>query len=202
MTPRAPADAVVREATLTLSSGGIIAFPTDTLYGIGCDFGRPAAADRIARLRGIDSARRPLTFLLPDLGELPHWALVGPTAYRILDRVLPGPYCFELLASARVPNPFVNQQRRTIGVRVPADPFCRELLWSLGRPILTVTAKSRAGAVLSTAAELQDEYGEALDLIIDGGTLAGAPSTVISLVDDWVTVLREGRGPSGPALLA
>lgn len=198
--PSMPSDDVVKRAAEVLAAGGVIAFPTDTLYGIGCEFGRPAALDRIQRMRGFDGAKRPLTFLLPDLGELPHWATVGESAYRILTRIFPGPYCAELLATKRVPTPFVHEERRTIGVRIPDTALCERLLWALGRPILTATAKSRAGGNLTTAAEIQREYGADLDLILDGGTLVGPPSTVVSLIDDWVTVLREGRGPASKIL--
>jgi tRNA threonylcarbamoyl adenosine modification protein (Sua5/YciO/YrdC/YwlC family) len=199
--PSMPTDAVVRQAISVLANGGVVAFPTDTLYGIGCELGRPHAIDRIQKMREFDGSKRPLTFLLPDVGELPHFASVSEAAYRILGRIFPGPYCAELLATARVPMPFLHEERRTIGVRVPDSALCERLLWGLGRPILTATAKSRAGEVLTTAAEIQQEYGAELDLIIDGGTLSGPPSTVVSLIDDWITVLREGRGPSSKILM-
>jgi tRNA threonylcarbamoyl adenosine modification protein (Sua5/YciO/YrdC/YwlC family) len=196
-----PADAVVRQMIQVLSSGGVIAFPTDTLYGIGCELGRAQAIERIQRMRDFDGAKRPLTFLLPDIGELPHYATLSESAYRILSRIFPGPYCAELPATNRVPTPFLHEERKTIGVRVPDSALCERLLWGLGRPVLTATAKSRAGAVLTTAAEIQREYGAELDLIVDGGALNGAPSTVVSLIDDWITVLREGRGPSSKIMI-
>jgi tRNA threonylcarbamoyl adenosine modification protein (Sua5/YciO/YrdC/YwlC family) len=201
VSPSMPSEAVLRQAIGVFASGGVVAFPTDTLYCIGCELGRPHAIDRIQKMREFDGAKRPLTFLLADLGELPHYATVNESAYRILTRIFPGPYCAELLATARVPMPFLHEERRTIGVRVPDSALCERLLWGLGRPILTATAKSRAGTVLTTAAEIQKEYGAELDLIIDGGTLAGAPSTVVSLIDDWITVLREGRGPSNKIMI-
>jgi tRNA threonylcarbamoyl adenosine modification protein (Sua5/YciO/YrdC/YwlC family) len=199
--PSLPADVVVRQAIAVLGSGGVVAFPTDTLYGIGCELGRPHAIDRIQKMREFDGSKRPLTFLLPDVGELPHYATISEAAYRIVCRIFPGPYCAELLATSRVPTPFLHEERRTIGVRVPDSALCERLLWGLGRPILTATAKSRAGDVLTTAAEIQKEYGAELDLIIDGGPLSGPPSTVVSLIDDWITVLREGRGPSSKILM-
>jgi tRNA threonylcarbamoyl adenosine modification protein (Sua5/YciO/YrdC/YwlC family) len=199
--PSMPADVVLRQAIAVLGSGGVVAFPTDTLYGIGCELGRPHAIDRIQKMREFDGSKRPLTFLLPDMGEVPHYATVSEAAYRILMRIFPGPYCAELLATARVPMPFLHEERKTIGVRVPDSAFCERLLWGLACPILTATAKSRAGGVLTTAAEIQKEYGTELDLIIDGGTLVGPPSTVVSLIDDWITVLREGRGPSSKILM-
>ena len=191
-----PAEAVVQQAVSVLAAGGVIAFPTDTLYGLGCEFGQKQAIERIQTMRGLDLATRPLTFLLPDLGELPRFTRMSESGYRMVSRILPGPYCVELLAHPNVPSPFVQGERRTIGVRIPQSALCEKLTWRLGRPILTATAKSRDGHVLTTAAEIRQEYGAQLDLILDGGTLSGPPSTVVSLVDDWVTVLREGLGPA------
>lgn len=191
ITPLADAD---RAALETLKSGGVIAFPTDTLYGIGCAFNRRRAIDRVLEMRGIDRTRRPLTFLLPDLGEVARYAEVTESAHRILDRIFPGPYCVELVACPGLPDRHVVGRHRTIGVRIPDHQFCERLLWASGGPILTATAKSRDGRVLTTARDIADELGSHLDLIVDGGVLEGPPSTVISLVDDWVTVLRHGRG--------
>lgn len=192
--PCLPVTEAARPATEILHAGGVIAFPTDTLYGIGCAFDHPRAIERVLAMRGIDRGRRPLTFLLPDLGELARYAQVTEAAHRILSDIFPGPYCVELLATRSVPDPYVVGHRRTIGVRVPDSPFCERLLWSLGVPILTATAKSREGRLLTTPAQIAAALGEHLDLIVDGGVLEGEPSTVASLVDDWVTVLRSGRG--------
>lgn len=189
--PLAEAD---RPAATVLKGGGVIAFPTDTLYGIGCAFDRPRAIERVLDMRGIDRTRRPLTFLLPDLGELARYAQVTEEGHRILDRIFPGPFCVELIATSAVPDPFVAGHRRTIGVRVPDHPFCERLLWTLGIPILTASAKTRDGRALTNAAAIGEAFGPELDLIVDGGELAGSPSTVVSLVDDWVMVLRQGRG--------
>jgi tRNA threonylcarbamoyl adenosine modification protein (Sua5/YciO/YrdC/YwlC family) len=186
----------VKSAVEVLTKGGVIAFPTDTLYGLGCAFGQRRATDRIRLMRNLDLKRRPLTFLLPDLGQVAHYAVVTTEAYRILSRILPGPYCIELGATPAVPDPFVVGQRRNIGVRVPAHPVCERLLWSLGAPLLTATAKGRDDRLLRTAAEIDEEFGSEVDLILDGGPLLGPPSTVISLLDDWVRVLRQGKGPT------
>lgn len=181
-------------AATILKQGGVIAFPTDTLYGIGCAFDRPRAVERVLALRNIDPRRRPLTFMLPDLGQLARYAQVTPEGHRILTRVLPGPYCVELLATPAVPDSFAVGHRRTIGVRVPDHAFCEKLLWALRIPIVTATAKARDGRALTTAQAIADEFGDALDLVVDGGDLDEQPSTVVSLVDDWVTLLRRGRG--------
>jgi tRNA threonylcarbamoyl adenosine modification protein (Sua5/YciO/YrdC/YwlC family) len=195
-----PENQAAAEAAGALERGGLIALPTDTLYGIGCAINRPRAIERLIKLRGIDRARRPLTFLLPDLGEIARYAQVSGEGHRILSRILPGPYCVELRATAAVPPAFVVGPRKTIGVRVPARGFCERLLWTLAIPIVTATAKARDGRTLTSASEIAAELGSGLDLIVDGGELEGSPSTVVSLVDDWVTVLRHGRGDVGRLL--
>jgi len=188
--------AVIQAGLDVLRKGGVLAFPTDTLYGIGCAVGRPRAIERIQAMRAIDRSTRPLTFLLPDVGELARYAEVSAIAHRILNRIFPGPYCVELVANSSVPDPFVVGVRRTIGVRIPDHPVCEKLLWGLEVPLLTASAKSPEGQTLVTAKAVQEIYGDRLDLILDGGTLTGPASTVVSLVDDWVTVLREGKGPA------
>lgn len=200
--PSQPGEEVVVEAVKVLEAGGVIALPTDTLYGIGCALDRAEAVDRIHAMRGIDVVRRPLTFLLPDIGEVARWANVTGNSFRVLSRIFPGPYCVELSASSRVPNPYLHPERNTVGIRIPDHALCEKLLWSLGRPILTATAKARDGRVLTTAEEIRREYGGELDLILDAGALTGPPSTVVSLVDDWVQVLREGRGPSSRVIMS
>lgn len=194
--PSELAEEVLARTLDILKNGGVIALPTDTLYGIACAFGNSAGIKRIQTMRGFDIAARPLTFLLPDLGELPRYAVVSESAFAVLRKIFPGPYCAELVASADVPAPFVHEDRRTIGVRIPGTALCEKLLWALGKPLLTATAKSRSGDILNSAIEIKREYGKKLDLILDAGTLSGPPSTVVSLAGDFVTVLREGRGPA------
>ena len=194
--PSQPADEVILKTVEVLTKGGVIALPTDTLYGLACSYGDRRGVERIQTMRGFDRKARPLTFLLPDLGELPKYAVVGESAHAVLRKIFPGPYCAELTAGPTVPEPFVHEDRQTIGVRIPATALCEKLLWAVGKPLLTATAKSPTGDVLQTATEIRREYGKLLDLILDAGSLSGPPSTVVSLAGDWVTVLREGRGPS------
>ena len=196
--PSQPSDEIVAKTIEVLEKGGVIALPTDTLYGLACAYGDARAVQRIQTMRGFDQKSRPLTFLLPDLGELPKYAVVGESAHTVLRKIFPGPYCAELTAGAT--EPFVHEDRRTIGVRIPATALCDKLLWTFGKPLLTATAKSLSGDVLQTAVEIKREYGRHLDLILDAGSLSGPPSTVVSLAGDWVTILREGRGPSNKLL--
>jgi tRNA threonylcarbamoyl adenosine modification protein (Sua5/YciO/YrdC/YwlC family) len=200
VSPDGPEEATLLRALEVVRGGGVLAFPTDTLYGIGCLLGQTAAAERIQSLRGIDTSKRPFTLMLPDIGALPHYAVINEAAYRVLTRIFPGPYCAELVASQKVADSGGLDQRPTIGVRIPESRLCEKLLWRLGRPLLTVTAKAPDGRTLTTAKMIQEEFGSKVDLILDGGELAGAPSTVVSLVDEWVAVLREGRGPTARVL--
>lgn len=198
--PSQPEEKVLQQTLEVLRAGGVVAFPTDTLYGIACAFGNQEGTQRIASMRGFDTATRPLTFLLPDLGELPRFAQVTDTAYNILRKIFPGPYCAELTAAPTVAKPFIHEDRRTIGVRIPGTALCEKVLWSIGKPLLSATAKSQSGDILTTAAEIKRVYGKNLDLILDAGTLSGPPSTVVSLAGDWISVIREGRGPSNKVL--
>jgi tRNA threonylcarbamoyl adenosine modification protein (Sua5/YciO/YrdC/YwlC family) len=198
--PSQPEDQVLQQTLDVLRGGGVVALPTDTLYGLACAFGNQEGIQRIQTMRGFDMATRPLTFLLPDLGELPKFAKVTDASLAVLRKIFPGPYCAELTAASSIPKPFVHEDRSTIGVRIPGTALCEKVIWSLGTPLLSATAKSPTGDILTTAAEIKREYGKSLDLILDAGTLSGPPSTVVSLAGDWITVVREGRGPSNKVL--
>lgn len=198
--PSQPEDQVLQQTLEVLRAGGVVALPTDTLYGIACAFGNPEGVERIRTMRGFDLAERPLTFLLPDLGELPKLARLTDSTLAALRKIFPGPYCAELNAGPGVPAPFVREDRRTLGVRIPGTALCEKVIWSLGRPLLSATAKSRTGDILTSAAEIKREYGRSLDLILDAGSLSGPPSTVVSFAGERVVVLREGRGPSNKVL--
>jgi tRNA threonylcarbamoyl adenosine modification protein (Sua5/YciO/YrdC/YwlC family) len=190
----APDAAVVQQAAAVVAAGGVVAFPTDTLYAIGSLFGNAAAVERISSMRKIETGKRPCSLLLADVGQLPNYAQVSGSAYRIINRLLPGPYCIELAATAKALSAPGFSERKTLGLRIPNCELVSKLLWRLGRPMVSVTAKDQVGQTLTSAAAIAEAYGDALDLILDGGPQEGLPSTVISLVDDWVTVLRAGRG--------
>jgi tRNA threonylcarbamoyl adenosine modification protein (Sua5/YciO/YrdC/YwlC family) len=196
----APEAAVIQRAAEVLTAGGLVAFPTDTLYAVGAILGNAAAAERIKRLRGIDTVKRPFTLLLPDVGTLPHYAKVSESAYRIINRIMPGPYCVELAAGPKVLGAPGFTERETLGLRIPDSAVCAKLMWRLGRPIVSATAKSQGGATLTMAEEIVAAYGDEIDLVLDGGVQTGLPSTVISLVDDWITILRAGRGSTANIL--
>lgn len=193
--PSQPEDHVLQRALEVLRGGGVVVLPTDTLYGIACAFANPQGVARIATMRNFDPNRRPLAFLLPDIGELPKFAKVNDAALSVLRKIFPGPYCAEVNAGPLVPGPFLHDDLRTIGVRVPGTALCEKITWSLGMPLLSATAKSPSGDLLTGAAEIRREYGRSVDLILDAGELSGPPATVVSFAGDKIVVLREGRGP-------
>ena len=182
------------ETVRVLADGGVIAIPTDTLYALVCAWNRPTAVEHIRKIRRIDTQIRPLSVLLPDIGELARYARVTHTILPVLSQIFPGPYCTELLATANVPKSLVHDRRGTIGIRVPDSPLCERVIWNLGVPLVAASAKTPRGELLSDAQQIADAFGPDLDFVLDAGPLSGKASTVLSLADDWVNVLREGQG--------
>jgi tRNA threonylcarbamoyl adenosine modification protein (Sua5/YciO/YrdC/YwlC family) len=185
----------IQRAAALLEAGGVIAYPTDTVYGIGCDLGNRKAIDRIYHIKGLDRGHR-LSFICQDLSNIAEYAYVTDFAYRWLRRLLPGPYTVVLTASRLVPK-ILLEKRREVGIRVPANETCIELARALGRPIISTSATDPAtGEILIDPDVVKDRLGGQLDLVLDGGLLTNEPSTVVSLVDDEITILREGKGPT------
>lgn len=184
---------LIDEAVRAFEEGKVVAYATDTIYGLGCDIACPRAVERVYRVRELDR-KRPLAFLFPDLSDIARYAQVSNVAYRIMRRIFPGPYVVELEATREIPRALV-EKRRYIGIRIPDEPVIREVLRRLGRPIMSTTAKTHDGELLLTAADIERAYGEQIDLILDSGQVPGVQSTVLSLVGDEVQVIREGAGP-------
>ena len=192
----------IQRAAALLDAGGVLAYPTDTVYGIGCDIANRKAIDRIYRIKGLDRGHR-LSFICQDLSNIAEYAYVTDFAYRWLRRLLPGPYTVVLTASRLVPK-ILLEKRREVGIRVPDNETCIELARALGRPIISTSATDPAtGEILIDPDVVKERLGGQLDLVLDGGLLTNEPSTVVSLVDDEITILREGKGPTdilvGPA---
>lgn len=175
-----------------LKKGGVIAYPTDTVYGIGCDFSNKQAVERIYKLKGL-SRHKPLSFICQDLKDLGQYALVSNTAYKIMKRLLPGPYTFVLKATRQVPRMMITNQR-TVGIRVPDNAICLALARGLGSPIISTSAAVHEDDVISDPVEIDKKFGAALDLVIDGGILASDPSSIVDLTEDTPRVIREGKG--------
>jgi tRNA threonylcarbamoyl adenosine modification protein (Sua5/YciO/YrdC/YwlC family) len=176
-----------------LAAGGIAAIPTDAVYALACDITSKKGVERLYQVKGMDR-RVPLACMVPDLGSVARYGQVTDYAYRVMRRLLPGPYVIELLATREVPRTLLSR-RRTVGIRVPDDAFCAALLRSLGRPVLVTSATGPGDRALGDADAVEHQYGATLDLCVDGGALGELPSTVISLVGDEFVVVRQGKGP-------
>jgi tRNA threonylcarbamoyl adenosine modification protein (Sua5/YciO/YrdC/YwlC family) len=183
----------VQRAVQVLSGGGVIAYPTDTVYGLGCDIGNKQAIDRIYQLKGMPKDH-PLAFICPDLSDIARYAVVENTVYRVLKRFLPGPYCFILMATREVPKMLLNKQK-TVGIRVPNHPITLALVRELGRPLISTTAGRPGQDPLVDPWEIDQEFA-GLDLVIDGGDAGGTvPTTVVDLSQGDVRIVRQGAGP-------
>lgn len=184
----------IQKAADILDAGGVIAYPTDTVYGIGCDLHNRKAIDRIYRIKNLDHGHM-LSFICQDLSNIADYAYVTDFAYRWLKRLLPGPYTVVLPASRLVPK-ILLEKRREVGIRVPDNATCIDLAHALGRPIISTSAVDPTTRELLIDPDMVKEIlGNQIDLVLDGGLLTYELSTVISLVNDEITILREGKGP-------
>jgi tRNA threonylcarbamoyl adenosine modification protein (Sua5/YciO/YrdC/YwlC family) len=191
--PQHPEPRKIQKVVATLLAGGIIAYPTDTYYGIGCDLMNKGAIEKIYQLKR-RSPQQPFSFICSDLKDLSEYAQVTNYAYKTMKRFLPGPYTFILEGSRLVPKIMLTK-RRTVGIRVPDHDICLAIVKDLGHPVISTSATDpENGAALETPQEIKGKLGHALDIIIDGGVVSGKPSSVISLIDDVPEVLREGVG--------
>lgn len=188
--PQHPEPRKIQRAVEVLRDGGVIAYPTDTVYGIGCDITQKRAVDRVYAIKRM-KPDQPLAFICPDLGDLAKYALVDDRTYRLMRRLTPGPYCFILEASREVPR-ILQMKRKTVGIRVPHNEVALALVRALGNPIVSSTA-SRDGEPLNDPAEI-DEAFPGLDLILDAGYGGLVPSTVIDVTGAEIVVVREGAG--------
>jgi len=183
---------LVRRAVENLRAGGIIIYPTDTVYGMGCDLFNKKGIDRIYEIQRRDR-KKPLSFVCADLKDISHYARVTDEAYKIMRRLLPGPYTFVLDASRIVPKTILPK-RQTTGIRVPDNRICLALVAELGSPIISASVKDENGELLSDPRIIEELFGKRVDMIIDGGIIAAKPSSVISILEEGTEVLREGKG--------
>ncbi|HEY0839209.1 MAG TPA: L-threonylcarbamoyladenylate synthase [Vulgatibacter sp.] len=189
--PEHPQPRHIERAVTALEAGGVIAYPTDTYYAIGCDLANKRAIEKLYRLKQ-RAANKPLSFLCADLSEISRYAVVSNQAYRIMKRLVPGPYTFILPATKLTPEIAMTRQK-TVGIRVPQAAIPLALVERLGRPLLTTSATFE-GEALDDPREIKSRLGHGLELVIDGGYQQDEPSTVLSLLDDRVEVLRMGKG--------
>jgi tRNA threonylcarbamoyl adenosine modification protein (Sua5/YciO/YrdC/YwlC family) len=189
--PNHPEPRKIRRAVEALLDGAVIAYPTDTVYGLGCDLTNKHAIERLYAIKGMDRSH-PLAFVCPDLSDIARYAIVDNQVYRVLRRFLPGPYTFILAATREVPK-LVQMKRKNVGIRVPACEATRALARELGRPIISSTAAHPGGEPLVDPHEIAAEF-KGLAMVLDAGVGGLVPTTVIDLTTSPPEVVREGAG--------
>jgi tRNA threonylcarbamoyl adenosine modification protein (Sua5/YciO/YrdC/YwlC family) len=190
--PNTPEPRKIQRAVDILNKGGVIGYPTDTVYGLGCDLMNKQAIDRLYQIKGM-SREQNLSFICPDLADIARYAVVENDVYRVLKRFLPGPYCFILTATREVPK-IVQMKAKTVGIRVPNNPIAIAVVRALGRPLISTTAARHGEPPLVDPWEIDQEF-PGLDLVIDGEGGGTVPTTVVDLSHGDVRIVREGAGP-------
>lgn len=186
-----PEPGKIARAVEVLEGGGVIAYPTDTTYGIGCSIFSKEAIDRVMHLKGLPPDHL-MSFICPDLADIARYALVENEAYRTMRRLLPGPYTFVLRATPEVPK-ILQSKRMTVGIRVPDDPVCLAIARGLKKPIISTS--TRVGDKrLFDPDEIELHMGHGIDLLLDAGPLEKPLSSVVDLSGPYPVVLREGAG--------
>ena len=199
--PQNPQPRLIRQAVEIIQSGGVIAYPTDSSYALGCRIGEKSAVERIRRIRQLDDKHN-FTLVCCDLSELGIYAKVDTSAFRLLKAYTPGPYTFILNATREVPRMLLHPKRRTIGVRVPQHPITLALLEALGEPLMSVSLILPGDdEALGDAWEIRERLEHFVELVIEGGPGGLQPSTVISLADDEPEVIRVGAGDPTPFMI-
>ena len=192
--PSHPQQRLLSRAAEIIAEGGLVVYPTDTTYALGCHIGDKQALERIRRIRRLDD-RHHFTLTCRDLSEISTYARVNDANYRILKQFTPGPFTFLLPATREVPKRLVHARRRTIGLRVPDHPVALGLLECLGEPMMTTTMLLPDDEFpLNDPEDVRDRIGNAVDVIIDGGASGLVPTTVVDLTGDVPQVIRQGLG--------
>ena len=177
-----------------LKSGGIIAYPTDTIYGLGCDIFHPKAIEKIAQIKGIDPSKAQLSFVCADLSDLSKYAKsISTPLYRLLKNYLPGPFTFILSASKQVPK-LLQNKKNTIGLRIPDNNIASAIVAALEHPILSASLPGEMVEDYTDPYVIHENFENLVDIVIDGGIGGMIPSTIIDCTTDDYTVIREGAG--------
>lgn len=196
--PENPQGRLIKQAVDIIRNGGVVAYPTDSAYALGCHIGDKSALDRIRRIRQLD-AKHNFTLVCRDLSELAVYAKVNNSAFRLLKHETPGPYTFILKATNEVPRRLLHPKRRTIGIRVPDNNITLALLEMLGEPLMSVTLILPGDELpLTDPHDIRDRLEHEVDLVIDGGHCDMEVTTVVDMVDDLPQILREGKGDTSP----
>ena len=187
-----PQQRLILKVVDILKTGGIVVYPTDTYYGIGCDIMNKKAIERIYQLKQRDK-NKPFSFICSGLKNISLYAKVSNYTYKTMKRLLPGPYTFILEGSKFVPKIMLTK-RKTAGIRVPENPICLALVKELGNPVITTSATRPDGTIFHDASLIHEYFGKRVDVVIDGSIVPGQPSSVILLINDIPEVIRKGLG--------
>jgi len=187
-----PQPRLISQVAEILRKGGIIAYPTDTFYGIGCDIMNKKAIEKVYQIKGRNK-KQPFSFICSDLKYISDYAKVSNFAYRNMKRLLPGPYTFILPGSKMVPKIMLTK-RKTAGIRVPDNAIALAIALELGNPVLSTSATDPQGEIFEDPSFLHDFMGNRIGAVVDGGPVSGNPSSVVSLIDDMPEIIRYGAG--------
>jgi len=190
--PKNPQVRLIRRVVETLEKGGVIAYPTDTIYGLGCDLFNPDSIRKIHRLKKMDG-KKPLSFICADLKDISRYAYVSNYAYKVMKRLLPGAYTFILKATKMVPKIALTKQN-TVGIRIPDNKICLALAKELGHPIISTSVTRPDEGLYNDPEEIEERYGKQLDLLVDGGVIVAEHSSIIDLSEETPKVIRKGKG--------
>jgi tRNA threonylcarbamoyl adenosine modification protein (Sua5/YciO/YrdC/YwlC family) len=193
--PENPQQRLIARVGDVLREGGVIAYPTDTTYGIGCSIFNKRGIEKIYLFKQREK-KKPFSFICADLSEVARYARVSNYAFKILRRFLPGPYTFVMEATSIVPDLLLTRQK-TVGIRIPDNRICSAIVKELEHPIITTSANRSGEEPIGDPSMVELELGSELDMVIDGGALTADVSSIISLIGDVAVVLREGVGDVG-----
>lgn len=193
--PQNPEERKIRKVVECLKEGGVIIYPTDTVYGIGCDIHNKQAVERLCRIKGVDPKKAQLSFICHDLSHIAEYAKVETPIFKIMKKALPGPFTFILPANSKAPDG-VLYKRNTVGIRVPDHPIPRMIVEQLGNPIITSSIHDEDEIIEYTTdpQEIYERFKHLVDIVIDGGPGNNVPSTIVDCSNGEVEVIREGAG--------
>lgn len=186
----------VRKVVDILRDGGIIIYPTDTVYGLGCDITNGKAVEKVARLKGINVEKSNFSFICSDLSHLSDFTRPIPNpVFKLIKRYLPGPYTFILNANNNVPKYFKGK-KKTVGIRVPDNAIIREIVKELGNPIFSTSVRDEDEIIeyITDPELIHEKFALVVDLVVDGGYGGNIPSTIIDCTEDYPVVIRQGKG--------
>lgn len=190
-----PSEKQIEKIAKVLKNGGLVIYPTDTVYGLGCDINNTAALKKVAQIKGVKKlSKAKLSFMCQDMSNLSKYVQINDATFKLLKRNLPGPFTFILPGSNKLPSVF--KKRKTVGIRIPEDNICQALVEELGNPIVTTSIKDDDEVIeYTTDPELIfEKWGDIVDVVINAGYGGNVPSTVIDLTGAEAEIVREGKG--------